>query len=85
MMNLFRNIGGSAGIAMVTTTLARRQQFHQQTLVSHLTDMDPAYAEVLRNTTAAIAAQGASLTDASAQAYGVLQGMVEASRHACSE
>ena len=32
LINLARNIGGSAGIAMVTTELARRSQFHQQIL-----------------------------------------------------
>jgi DHA2 family multidrug resistance protein len=80
LMNLFRNIGGSAGIAMVTTILARREQFHQEVLVSHLTPLDPAYGDVLRNTTAALAARGASVADAASQAHGVLYGMVQ--RHA---
>jgi DHA2 family multidrug resistance protein len=80
LMNLFRNIGGSAGIAMVTTILARREQFHQQALVSHLTPLDPSYGEMLRNTAAAIAAHGASAADAANQAQGVLYGMVQ--RHA---
>jgi DHA2 family multidrug resistance protein len=77
LMNLFRNIGGSAGIAMVTTILARREQFHQQVLVSHLTPLDGAYADTLRSATAAIAARGASTADAAGQAYGVVYGMVQ--------
>jgi DHA2 family multidrug resistance protein len=77
MMNLFRNIGGSAGIAMVSTIFARRQQVHHQTLVSHLTPSDAGYLEMLQNTTSAIAAQGASLADAAVQAQGVLYGMVQ--------
>ncbi len=36
IFNLMRNIGGSAGIAAVTTILERRAQFHQSNLVSHL-------------------------------------------------
>jgi DHA2 family multidrug resistance protein len=44
LFNLARNVGGSAGIATVTTLLARRAQFHQQTLVSHLTPYDSATA-----------------------------------------
>jgi DHA2 family multidrug resistance protein len=36
MMNLARNIGGSVGIAYVSTTLARRSQTSQQLLVDHL-------------------------------------------------
>src|SRR5438445_152806 len=36
-----RNIGGSVGIAVVTTLLAQRSQFHQATLVGHITPWDP--------------------------------------------
>jgi MFS transporter, DHA2 family, multidrug resistance protein len=77
LMNLFRNIGGSGGIAMVNTLLARRGQFHQQTLVSHVTPLDPSYNEMLRTTTSAIMSQGASAPDAAAQAQGVLYGIVQ--------
>ena len=38
--NLMRNIGGSFGIACMTTFLARRQQVHQNQLISHVTPMD---------------------------------------------
>ena len=41
IINLARNIGGSAGIAFVTTMLQRRSQFHQSVLVAHLTPYDP--------------------------------------------
>lgn len=77
LMNLFRNLGGSAGIAMVNTVLARRAQFHQQTLVSHLTPADSNYQSVLQSTASAIAAHGASAADAAAQAQGVVYGMVQ--------
>jgi DHA2 family multidrug resistance protein len=77
LMNLFRNIGGSGGIAMVNTMLARRGQFHQQTLVSHLTPLDPSYNQTLQTTAAAISAQGASSPDAAVQAQGVLYGIVQ--------
>jgi DHA2 family multidrug resistance protein len=36
-----RNVGGSVGIAVATTLLAQRSQFHQATLVSHVTAWDP--------------------------------------------
>lgn len=45
--NLMRNIGGSFGIAMVTTLLARRAQVHQAMMVAHLTPYDPAYNHYL--------------------------------------
>jgi len=38
---MLRNLGGSIGIAVVTTLLAQRSQFHQATLVSHITVFDP--------------------------------------------
>ncbi len=38
---MLRNLGGSVGIAVVTTLLAQRSQFHQATLVSHITVWDP--------------------------------------------
>lgn len=41
--NLLRNLGGSFGVAFVTTILSRRAQFHQSRLVEHLTPFDRAY------------------------------------------
>jgi DHA2 family multidrug resistance protein len=38
---MLRNFGGSMGIAVVTTLLAQRSQFHQTTLVGHITSWDP--------------------------------------------
>jgi DHA2 family multidrug resistance protein len=35
--NVVRNFGGSVGIALVTTLLARRSQYHQNTLGAHVT------------------------------------------------
>jgi DHA2 family multidrug resistance protein len=41
--NLLRNLGGSFGVAFVTTMLSRRAQFHQNHLVEHLTPFDGSY------------------------------------------
>jgi DHA2 family multidrug resistance protein len=41
--NLLRNLGGSFGVAFVTTILARREQFHQARLVDHLTPFNRSY------------------------------------------
>jgi MFS transporter, DHA2 family, multidrug resistance protein len=43
--NLMRNLGGSVGIAMVTTFLARGAQTHQAALCGHLSECDPAFVE----------------------------------------
>ncbi len=42
--NLIRNIGGSIGIAIVTTMVSRRSQFHQSRLIEQLTPYDSMYA-----------------------------------------
>ncbi|MFA5143404.1 MAG: DHA2 family efflux MFS transporter permease subunit [Candidatus Omnitrophota bacterium] len=46
LFNLMRNIGGSIGIAVTTTCLARMGQVHQTYLSSHLTPYDPVYQEM---------------------------------------
>jgi DHA2 family multidrug resistance protein len=74
LFNLARNIGGSSGIAATTTMLARRAQFHQSVLVSHLTPYDPAYREALGKATMALQAGGSSPTDAAARAQGLIYG-----------
>jgi DHA2 family multidrug resistance protein len=71
IFNLMRNIGGSFGIAAVTTMLARGAQVHQAALVRHLTPYDPAYQQRLHDMTSAFAARGNPLT-ASQQAYEAL-------------
>jgi DHA2 family multidrug resistance protein len=38
--NLLRNLGGSFGVAFITTVLARRAQFHQLRIGEHLTPID---------------------------------------------
>jgi DHA2 family multidrug resistance protein len=47
IFNLLRNLGGSFGVAVVTTMLARRAQFHQVHLVEHLTPFDRNFALAL--------------------------------------
>ena len=50
IINLARNIGGSVGMANVTTLLARRAWFYQAVLVSHLIPLDPAYQTAISGT-----------------------------------
>jgi len=44
IFNLVRNIGGSFGVAISTTILTRRAQFHQARLIDHLTPFDMTYS-----------------------------------------
>jgi DHA2 family multidrug resistance protein len=74
LFNLARNIGGSTGIATVTTMLARRTLFHQQRLVEHLTPYDASYRNALNGAAQMLHSRGASLPDATAQAQGMIYG-----------
>ncbi|MBF0532872.1 MAG: DHA2 family efflux MFS transporter permease subunit [Candidatus Omnitrophica bacterium] len=58
LYNLMRNIGGSVGISMAATFLARMSQVHQNALVSHLTPYDPAYQEAMRRGAQVLAQAG---------------------------
>lgn len=52
LFNLMRNIGGSVGIAFVTTFLDRDAQVHHLAMVSHMTPFDPVFisrTESLKN------------------------------------
>ena len=80
IINLARNIGGSFGIANVVTLLARRSQFHQGILVSHMTLFDPAYRAMLSGSAGVLYAAGSSFADAQAQANGLAYGLLQ--RHA---
>jgi len=77
IINLARNFGGSTGIAMVTTMLARRMQYHQSVLVANLTPYDPAYQAALSANAAVLQQHGLGAAQAGAAAQGMLYGMVQ--------
>ena len=80
LYNLMRNLGGSIGIAFVTTMLARGAQKHQALMVGHLTATDPAFTGQL----AAIKTFLARHTDTVAaqhQAYAVIYNTLDAQAH----
>jgi DHA2 family multidrug resistance protein len=52
-INLLRNLGGSIGISLVETMIARRAQFHQDELISHVTRAQQSF----RTATSGISAQ----------------------------
>ena len=58
--NLLRNLGGSVGIAFVTTMVSRRTQANQVNLVSHLTAYDPNYVAAKAKLAAGLALKGQS-------------------------
>jgi DHA2 family multidrug resistance protein len=77
LINLGRNVGGSVGISLVTTLLARRAQVHQNMLAGHLNLYSDRFRQALHGTTQALVAGGSSPSQASAQAYAQLYGSVQ--------
>lgn len=69
IFNLLRNLGGSFGVAFITTMLSRRAQFHQAHLTEHLTPFDQSYQFYSSQTAEHLGRQG--LDSYSAQ-YGSL-------------
>jgi len=76
LTNLFRNQGGSFGIAFVTTMLARRTQYHQSVLVAHATPFDPQYQSTLTSLSHYFVSRGYTVPDAALHAKAQLARIV---------
>jgi len=77
LFNLMRNIGGSIGIAVTGTMLARQQQVHVNVLGSHVDPYNPATRAMLDSLRNAFMARGADVHTATERAYGAVFGMVQ--------
>ena len=69
--NLMRNIGGSVGIAAVSTMLARGAQIHQSILGSHLSAENPIFQQRLQALQEGVTS-GAGPVTSTQQAYGLI-------------
>jgi DHA2 family multidrug resistance protein len=77
LFNLMRNIGGSVGIAMTGTMLARNNQKTTSMLGSNVTAFDPSSQSILYQLKAGFMAAGADITTATERAYAAVFGMVQ--------
>jgi DHA2 family multidrug resistance protein len=77
LFNLMRNIGGSAGIAIVETVLANQRQLHTNILGSHIDAYGIQNQQLLAGLKAAFIARGADAATATQQAYAAAFGMVQ--------
>jgi MFS transporter, DHA2 family, multidrug resistance protein len=75
--NLMRNIGGSFGIATMTTFLARRNQVHQNQIISHVTSFDVSTQMMLRGMKSWFQMHGSNSVDAARKSLGAIYGMVQ--------
>src|SRR5271170_6044491 len=76
LYNLMRNLGGSIGIAFVTTMLARGAQTHQALMVGHLTPYDPAFTQQLAAAKSVLGQQTDPVT-ATRQAYNAVYSLLD--------
>jgi DHA2 family multidrug resistance protein len=80
LYNLMRNLGGSIGIAFVTTMLARGAQVHQSLMVGHLAPDNPAFMQQLAAAKNVLGQQTDSVS-ATKQAYSGLYSLLDQQAH----
>ncbi len=80
LYNLMRNLGGSIGIAFVTTMLARGAQTHQSLMVGHLAPDNPAFVQQLAAAKNVLGQQTDAVT-ATKQAYSALYSLLDQQAH----
>ncbi|MCO5935596.1 DHA2 family efflux MFS transporter permease subunit [Mucilaginibacter sp. RB4R14] len=74
--NMMRQLGGSFGIAALTTIIHIRQGFHRSTLIEHVNPYNPAFTERLHMLTQGFISKGKSVLDATNMAYAAIEGAV---------
>jgi MFS transporter, DHA2 family, multidrug resistance protein len=74
LINLARNLGGSVGIALSTTFVTQRTQFHQSRLGEHVSAYDPETQSALHQLSEVFSAHGG---DGQNQALGAIYVMVQ--------
>jgi DHA2 family multidrug resistance protein len=72
LFNLLRNVGGSIGISIVNTVVARHEQVHHVRLGAHLNGTSALFRQMLNGATALTQQTGGSPL----QAYAILNGVV---------
>ncbi|HKJ30761.1 MAG TPA: DHA2 family efflux MFS transporter permease subunit [Balneolales bacterium] len=68
LLNMFRQLGGSFGVALIGTFIERREAFHRSTLVSHINNYDFLSRSRISELTHGFMANGSAATTAHSQA-----------------
>ncbi|MCX2573764.1 DHA2 family efflux MFS transporter permease subunit [Pedobacter sandarakinus] len=74
--NMSRQLGGSFGIAALTTLIHVRQGFHRSNLLTNINEYNPAFLQKLNALTSNFMAKGASFIDAKLMAMKAIEGSV---------
>ncbi|MCY1535136.1 drug resistance MFS transporter, drug:H+ antiporter-2 (14 Spanner) (DHA2) family [compost metagenome] len=74
--NMMRQLGGSFGIAALTTLIHVRQGFHRNNLLPNINEYNPAFIERLNGLIGQFMAKGSSYLDAKIMAMKAIEGTV---------
>jgi DHA2 family multidrug resistance protein len=74
--NLSRQMGGSLGIAIITTILAQREQYHRSMLVEHVNPTNPAFNQQFQALTSLFTGLTGDMVFAQQQAWAALNNIV---------
>jgi MFS transporter, DHA2 family, multidrug resistance protein len=77
LFSVTRNIGSSMGISFVTTWVARRSQFHQNVLASHITAYDFSSQQALQYATQLMRQRGFDAATAGEKAHALIYQVVQ--------
>jgi len=72
IFNLLRSLGGSFGVAFVSTLLARRTQFHHHRIIEHLSPFEPGFNYRLEQLKAALDVKLGAMTDHGRMALAII-------------
>ena len=76
LTNMARQLGGSFGVALITTFITKRSWIHRNHLLSYVSEYDPSLRERLAAITHGLMAKGSTLAQARQQAVGAIEGTV---------
>ncbi|MBF9254699.1 DHA2 family efflux MFS transporter permease subunit [Pontibacter sp. 172403-2] len=74
--NMMRQLGGSFGIAALTTLIHIRQGLHRSNLLSNINEYNPAFVERFQGMVQSFVAKGYTFLDAQVAAYKAMEGTV---------
>jgi DHA2 family multidrug resistance protein len=74
--NMMRQLGGSFGIATLTTIISLRSAFHRNNLLTNINVYNPAFTQNFNSSVQNFMAKGKSILDATHMAYAAIEGRV---------
>jgi len=74
--NMIRQLGGSFGVALMTTFIHNRMAVHRMTLIPHISNYEPAAVDRMNMLVQGFVSRGYTLSQAQGMANGVMEGSV---------